>query len=85
MKRMERFQLLDIIGRTLQSLMSYSDIDIFLKSFGVNCNKPTSSTNSKWVYVKELLSDEKDEIIIRIADELELDHPYSGVLEESAI
>lgn len=57
--------------------MSYSDIDVYLKGFGVDVNKEgPDSYNSKWIYTKHLLSDAPAETIIRIADELELDHPY---------
>jgi len=77
MKVLERLSLIDKIGRELQSRMSYSDIDVYLKAYGVNTKKPTSSTNSKWVYVKDLLSDEKDALIVRIADELGLAHGYA--------
>lgn len=47
MRRIERFNLIDRIGRELQARMSYSDIDIFLKTFGVDTNKMTSGANSK--------------------------------------
>lgn len=79
MRKIDRFNLIDTIGRELQSRMSYSDIDIYLKGFGIDVSsKQTSGTNSKWVYSKEILSDESDNIIISIADELELEHPYKG-------
>ena len=77
MKVLERLGLIDRIGRELQSRMSYSDIDTFLKAHGVDTKKPTSGANSKWVYVKELLSDEKDPLVVRIADELGLAHGYA--------
>jgi len=79
MKKIDRFNLIDTIGRELQSRMSYSDIDIYLKGFGIDSvSKQTSGANSKWVYSKELLADESDKIIISIADELELEHAYKG-------
>lgn len=77
MKVLERLELVDRIGRELQSRMSYADIDVYLKAYGVNTKKPTSGANSKWVYVKELLSDEKDELIVRIADELGIVHGFT--------
>lgn len=77
MKALERLELVDRIGRELQSRMSYADIDVYLKAYGVNTKKPTSGANSKWVYVKELLSDEKDELIVRIADELGIVHGFT--------
>lgn len=57
--------------------MTYPDIDVYLKASGVNTKKPTSGANSKWVYVKELLSDEKDSLIIKIADELGIAHNFA--------
>lgn len=79
MRRIDRFNLTDLIGRELQSRMTYSDIDVYLKGYGVNVDsKKTSNTNSKWIYSKEVLADEPDEIILAIADELEIDHPYHG-------
>jgi len=59
--------------------MSYSDIDIYLKGFGIDVSsKQTSGANSKWVYSKEILSDESEDILISIADELELEHSHKG-------
>ena len=76
MKVLERLGLIDRIGRELQSRMSYGEIDTYLKAYGVNTKKQTSGVNSKWVYSKELLADEKDEVILRIADELQVPHNY---------
>ncbi len=57
--------------------MSYGDIDSYLRALGVDTTKPTSGVNSKWVYTKELLSDEPPDLILRIADELEIPHAYT--------
>lgn len=57
--------------------MSYGEIDTYLKAHGVDITKPTSGVNSKWVYTKELLSDEKESVILRIADELQVPHNYT--------
>ena len=57
--------------------MTYADIDVYLKAHGVDTKKPTSGSNSKWVYVKELLSDENDALLVRLADELGLAHNYT--------
>ncbi len=54
--------------------MSYGEIDTYLKAYGVDTMKPTSGVNSKWVYSKELLGDEADSIVLRIADELGVPH-----------
>jgi hypothetical protein len=77
MKVIEKLGLIDRIGRELQSRMSYGEIDTYLKAHGVNTKKPTSGVNSKWVYSKELLSDEKESVILRIADELQVPHNYT--------
>ena len=77
MKKLEKIDLISQIGRELQSRMSYVDIDSFLSEFNVNIkSKKISGTNSKWVYVKEVLAGEPDELIIKIADELGLKHNY---------
>ncbi len=77
MKAIERLNLLDRVGRELQSRMSYSDIQLFLKRFEVDTNRKTSPVNSKRVYVKDLLSDAPDDLIIRIADELDIAHGHA--------
>jgi len=74
MRQIDRIDLISRIGRELQGRMGYGDIDIFLRGFDVDTSQPTSGTNSKWVYVKELLADEPEQKILRIADELEIDH-----------
>lgn len=76
MKILERLGIIDRIGRELQSRMSYGEIDTYLKAYGVDVKKTTSGVNSKWVYSKELLSDAKDDVILRIADELQVPHNY---------
>ena len=76
MKVLERLELVDRIGRELQSRMSYGEIDTYLKAHGVDTKKQTSGVNSKWVYSKELLGDEPDTTILRIADELGVPHNH---------
>jgi hypothetical protein len=76
MNVLDRLELIDRIGRELQSRMGYSDIAVFLKAHGVDTEKPTSGVNSKWVYSKELLADEPDARIVRIATELSVPHNH---------
>ena len=76
-KSLDRLSLVDRIGRHLQSRMSYSDIRSYLKACGVDISKPTSGVNSKWVFTKDLLTDEPDERILLIADELQVPHAYA--------
>src|SRR4051812_33014840 len=77
MKVLERLDLIDRVARELQTRMSYREIDTYLKAHGVKMNKPTSGVNSKWIYSKEILSDEPIDLILRIADELKLTHGYT--------
>ncbi len=77
MKRIDRINLIDKIGRELQSTMTYVDIKTYLSGFGVDTEKSTSDNGgSKWVYVKDLLGSEPEKIILEIADELEIEHDY---------
>jgi hypothetical protein len=77
MKRINRINLIDRIGRELQSTMSYSDITGYLAAFGVDTKKETSDRGgSKWVYTKDLLATEPDRLILQIADELEIEHGF---------
>jgi hypothetical protein len=76
MRHIDRLNLIDRIGRELQSRMTYSDIDIYLRGFGIDTTKSTTSGNSKWVYVKDLLSNVDDEAIFAIADELEIEQSF---------
>jgi hypothetical protein len=76
-KNLDRLSLVDRIGREPQGRMSYADIRSYLKACGVDTTKPTSGVNSKWVFTKDLLTDEPDERILRIADELQLPHTYA--------
>jgi len=85
MKRIQRFELIDKIGRELQSRMTYSDIDVFLSGFGIDCSVETSNINSKWVYSKELLANADDHTIIRIADELDIDQPFVVTKETKVV
>jgi hypothetical protein len=78
MRRLEKIELIDRIGRELQSRMSYADIDVYMAACDVDTSKETSNVNSKWVYVKELLADEPDGKVLEIADELEIEHDYSA-------
>lgn len=77
MKVLDRINIIDKIGRKLQSQMSYGEIDIYLKAYGVDTKRQVSNVSSKWVYVKELLADARDDLIIKIADELEIPHGYA--------
>lgn len=73
MKPLERIELVDKIGRDLQARMKWDDVTHFLGLYGVNTKKSYSGTNSKWVYVKEMLADVADEVVLKIANDLGLE------------
>lgn len=79
MRGMNRIDLISRIGRELQERMTFSDIDVYLHGFKINTNIPNISTNSKWVYAKEILGNVGDDIILKIADELEIDHNFKSI------
>lgn len=78
MRAIDRLNLLDRIGRELQSRMTYTDIDIYLTAFGIDTKKSTTSTNSKWLYVKELLSDAPESTLFELADQLGIEHSFQS-------
>ncbi len=79
MRNIDRFDLISKIGRELQQRMTYSDIQTYLSGFNVDTTISTSNSNSKWIYVKELLAPVDEVIILKIADELEINHNYNGI------
>jgi hypothetical protein len=78
MRVLERIELVDRIGRELQSRMSYSDIDVYLGAYGIETKGIQPSSNSKWVYVKELLANADENLVLSIAEELDLNHNFSS-------
>jgi hypothetical protein len=75
MRPKQRIDLIDKIGRELQAKYSYSDIDVFLKAFGVSPPTEPVGTNSKWIYSKEALKNADNVTIAKIAEELEVNIP----------
>lgn len=71
MRVSEKLALIDKIGRELQSRFSYGEIDAFLAEYQI---QPPQNIipNSKWVYSKAALSGVPEEIIIKIAAELDM-------------
>lgn len=72
----EKIALIDKIGRELQGRYGYDGIDVFLGDFGID--PPVNVTaNSKWVYVKSALRGVPDDVVVRIAQELDMVVPGS--------
>lgn len=74
MDPLERFHIIDTIGRVLQEQYSTRDINTILIGYGIP-NNGTSIASSKWIYVKDLLSSIGDETILQIAHDLKLPVP----------
>ncbi|UOG91012.1 MAG: hypothetical protein L3K52_12475 [Candidatus Thiothrix sulfatifontis] len=81
MKALDRIDLIDKIGRSLQARMGYEDISAYLKAHGVN--KFTRRVNSKWIYTKALLTGEPDAVVLKIADELGIPHTYTVIADKN--
>ncbi len=79
MKPLEKIKLIDDIGRELQSRMTFSEIDSYFETYGIPTDHQPSY-NSKYVYVKEILPKISDEIIIEIANELDIEHNFQSKL-----
>lgn len=71
MRVSEKLDLIDRIGRELQSRYTFQEIDRFLAEFAID--PPTNVTaNSKWVYSKAALGGIPIEKVLRIAQELDI-------------
>lgn len=81
MKKLERIEIIDLIGRELQNRMTFSEIDSYLTSYNVNINGFVKG-NSKWVYVKDILPNTNDNIILEIANELKIKHSFLNEFEK---
>lgn len=73
MKNLEKIEIIDMIGRELQERMKFNEIDAYFESYGIPTDHQPSY-NSKYVYVKEVLPKVKNEIILDIAKELNIQH-----------
>lgn len=72
MRIKEKVDLISQIGRKLQSLYSYDEIDAFLGEFGISPPKDGVGSNSKWIYSKAALRGHDDAVILRVAAELDM-------------
>jgi hypothetical protein len=72
MKATQRLELTDKIGRELQRRFGYREIDQFLEAYKIS--PPNNVTaNSKWVYSCEALRKAPSDVILKIAEELEIE------------
>ena len=71
MKVSEKLDLIDKIGRELQSRYTFIEIDNYLAEFQIK-GLENFDINSKWAYVKSCLKGIDTTIILSIADDLEV-------------
>jgi len=77
MRQIDRFSLIDKVARELQKRMTYSDIRTYLAGFRFEMRSKSTTYDSKWLYSKDLLATAPADVLIRIADELEIPHGYT--------
>src|SRR5215831_18517006 len=68
----QRLDLIDRIGRTLQSRYRFDDLDLYLAEFQIPPPKD-GDRGSKWVYTKQALRDVPLDTVIKIAEDLGLE------------
>ena len=82
MRVSDKLVLIDKIGRELQARFTFNDLIAFLKSYGVPL-PADESRNSKWVYTKNALQSVPTEIILKVAEELDIDQPAGAAAASS--
>lgn len=80
----DRMDLLEKIGSELQQRYTYNDIDAFFAALSVStANVDVGGTNSKRVYAKAVLARVPNDVLLRVAAELDLappDAPFAATL-----
>lgn len=81
MRITERIELIDKLGRELQSRYSYDGIDLFFAAYDV-APPQNVNANSKWIYSKAALRDAPEDVLLRMAAELEMPvSPETGSIQ----
>lgn len=78
MKAIEKVQLLEKIGTELQSRMTFDEIYIFFTAHGIDYKSIEANTNSKRVYARDVLARQGEELLLKIADELDINHEFTS-------
>jgi TIR domain len=83
MRISEKLALIDKIGRELQSRFRYDEIDTFLAEYKIN---PPGQVgyNSKWVYSKVALQGITNDVLLKIAEELDINVPHAKAVSSVA-
>lgn len=77
MRVSDKLALIDKIGRELQARFTFNELSAFLRGFRI-AQPAFIDRSSKWVYSKNVLQDVADEIILQIAEELDLHTPVGA-------
>ena len=77
---MERVDLIEKIGCKLRDTMKTPDINIFLAGYDIDFH-PEEVASSKRLYVKDILANESERIILKIARDLDLYRDISLVIQ----
>lgn len=72
MKQSERFDLIDRIARELQNRFKAYEINAYLRAFGVDIIETDEPISSKHVYAKSILAGEPLDVVLKIADDLNM-------------
>lgn len=84
MNAIEKIELLEKIGLELQAKMTFSEIDVYFGVHGIEVKDVQPSANSKRIYSREVLAKESDEKVLKIADELEIPHRFTQIVNKEA-
>jgi hypothetical protein len=71
LRPLQRVDLIEQLGRSLQQRFTYAEIDDFLSACGIKPPQDYGGTNSKRLYSKAALRDVSDAMLLKIASELE--------------
>jgi hypothetical protein len=78
MRPTQRLDLIDQLGRELQSRYTFSQLEDFLAACGIKTPTEYSGPNSKWAFSKAALKDVSDLSLLEIADELQIKTSVAG-------
>jgi hypothetical protein len=76
MRVTDKLTLIDKISRALQAKFGYAEIDAFLREFNIP-SPQNVEVNSKWVYSKAALQAAQTDVLLKIAEELDVGLPRS--------
>lgn len=72
MRPTDKLALIDKIGRELQSRFRYDEIDTYLAEYKIE-TPGNISYNSKWLYSKEALQGVSTDLLLKIAEDLDME------------